>query len=127
VVDLEALVKACGIKEVRVVNPNQLTEVKEAFDWALGLESSSVIITRWPCALKKQSQADKAEFPASFTEKYRVDETICIGCKKCTKTGCPAIVFQVEKKKSSIDLEKCVGCSVCSKVCPVQAIMKVEA
>jgi indolepyruvate ferredoxin oxidoreductase alpha subunit len=127
VVDLEALVKACGIKDVRVVNPNQLTAVKEAFDWALGLEGPSVIITRWPCALKKQSRQDKSEFPASFTEKYRVDEAICIGCKKCTKTGCPAIVFQVEMKKSSIDSEKCVGCSVCFQVCPVHAIVKVEA
>jgi indolepyruvate ferredoxin oxidoreductase alpha subunit len=56
-----------------------------------------------------------------------VDEAICIGCKKCTKTGCPAIVFQVEMKKSSIDSEKCVGCSVCFQVCPVHAIVKVEA
>ncbi|MEA4812457.1 MAG: indolepyruvate ferredoxin oxidoreductase subunit alpha [Anaerolineaceae bacterium] len=127
IVDMEALVRACGIKHVRVINPNELQQVKESFDWALSLDEPSVIITRWPCALKKQSEIDRQQFPGSFSQKYRVDEAVCIGCKKCTKTGCPAIVFQVEKKKSSIDQEKCIGCSVCAQVCPVKAIVKAEA
>ena len=112
---------------MRVINPNQLTEVKQALDWALGLQEPSVIITRWPCALKKQTALDQEEFRGSFTSTYWVNEEICIGCKKCTRTGCPAIVFQVAKKKSSIDPEKCVGCSVCAQVCPKKAIQKVEA
>lgn len=126
-VSIEAIARAFGFKNVRVINPNQLDEVKEALDWALGLQEPSVIITRWPCALKKQTAIDKEEFKGSFTSVYWVNEEICIGCKKCTRTGCPAIVFQFEKKKSSIDPEKCVGCSVCAQVCPVQAIQKVEA
>jgi len=126
-VSIEAIARAFGFRNVRVINPNQLTEVKEALDWALALPEPSVIITRWPCALKKQTALDKEEFKGSFTSVYWVNEAICIGCKKCTRTGCPAIVFQVGKKKSSIDPEKCVGCSVCAQVCPVQAIQKVEA
>ncbi len=126
-VSIEAIVRAFGFKNVRVIDPNQLTEVKETLDWALGLQEPSVIITRWPCALKKQTALDKEEFKGSFTSVYWVNEEVCIGCKKCTRTGCPAIVFQVDKKKSSIDPEKCVGCSVCAQVCPVHAIQKVEA
>ena len=126
-VSIEAIARAFGFRNVRVINPNQLDEVKDALDWALGLQEPSVIITRWPCALKKQTALDKEEFKGSFTSVYWVNEEVCIGCKKCTRTGCPAIVFQFAKKKSSIDPEKCVGCSVCAQVCPVQAIQKVEA
>ena len=126
-VNIEPLVRAMGIKNVRTINPNQLSQVNEALDWALGMDEQTVIITRWPCALKKQAPWDLEEFQGAFTETYFVDETVCIGCRKCTRTGCPAVVFQFDKKKSSIDPDKCVGCSVCAQVCPVQAIQKVEA
>ncbi len=125
-IDLEGLVKAVGVKHIRRVNPNQLDQVKEAFDWALSLDEPSVIITWWPCALKKQSEEDHNNFPGSFQDKYSVNHEVCIGCRKCTKTGCPAISFDLEKKKSNIDYNKCVGCSVCAQVCPVKAIGKVE-
>src|SRR3712207_3213612 len=125
-VDIEAVVRAIGVKHIRRVNPNMLDEVNAAFDWALALDEPSVIITWWPCALKIQSEADKKNFPGAFQSKYQVHEDVCIGCRKCTKTGCPAISFNTEMKKSSIDFNKCVGCSVCAQVCPVNAIRKVE-
>ena len=124
---IEPLVRAMGVQNVRTINPNKLDEVKETLDWALGMEEPTVIITRWPCALKKQAPWDLEEFAGAFTETYFVDEETCIGCRKCTKTGCPAVVFQFDKKKSSIDPDKCVGCSVCAQVCPVQAIQLMEA
>ncbi len=125
-IDIEKVVKAIGVKHVKRVNPNKLDEVEAAFDWALELDEPSVIITWWPCALKKQSPQDIKDFPESFSTKYTVHEDVCIGCKKCTRTGCPAISFKTDIKKSSIDFNKCVGCSVCSQVCPVNAIRKVE-
>ncbi len=123
VVDIEAVVKAFGCKNVRTINPHNLKEVKETLDWAFDIEGPSVIITRYPCALKKYSEADKKEF-GILDKKYYVDENDCIGCKICTKTGCPAIVFKNEEKKSSINDAQCVGCSVCSQVCPKDAIKR---
>ena len=48
----------------------------------------------------------------------------CIGCKKCTKTGCPAISYNKENKKAIIDKNQCLGCEVCAQVCPKEAIIK---
>lgn len=124
--NIEAIVRALGFKNVVIINPNDLTAVKNALDWAISLDEPSVIITRWPCALKKFSPEDKEEFKNLFTDKYSVDAEKCIGCKACIRTGCPAISFDNETKKSTIDYNACVGCSVCSQVCPVKAIGKVE-
>lgn len=123
-VDIEAIVIACGIKHVRVVNPNDLIAMKETIDWAFELKEASVIITRWPCVLKKFSKEDKEEFKGAFQDNCSVDQDKCIGCKKCLKVGCPAISFDKIAKKSSIDRNVCVGCEVCMQVCPVKAIVK---
>lgn len=124
---IEALVKACGIENVVTVNPNDLEAVKRALDWAFDLEEPSVIITRWPCALKKLSENDREEFGAAFSDKCMVDIEKCIGCKMCTNTGCPAISLGKQNKKATINQDSCVGCGVCLQVCPAKAIGKVEA
>ena len=53
-----------------------------------------------------------------------VDADKCIGCKKCLKVGCPAVMM--ENKKSRIDPTQCVGCTVCAQVCPKDAITRKE-
>jgi indolepyruvate ferredoxin oxidoreductase alpha subunit len=123
-VDIEALVKACGVKNVRVIDPNNLKEVKETLDWAYALEEASVIITRWPCVLKKLSKEDKEEFQGIFKSNCKVNDEKCVGCKMCLKAGCPAISFDKASKKAIIDPTPCVGCEVCKQVCPVGAIEK---
>lgn len=124
--NIEVIVKALGFKNVVVINPNDLKAVKNALDWALSLDEPSVIITRWPCVLKKLSPEDKEEFNTAFKIHCEVDKEKCIGCKACIKTGCPAISFDKKSKKTKIDLSLCVGCEVCLQVCPVKAIRKVE-
>ena len=123
-VNIEELVKACGVKHIRTINPNNLSQVKETLDWAFNLEEPSVIITRWPCALKKFSRQDIEEFNNPFTSKCSIDTDKCIGCKLCMKTGCPAISFKSEEKSVFIDKNQCLGCEVCSQVCPKDAISK---
>ncbi len=125
--DIEKLVRACNIENIVSIDPNDLTAVKNAFDWALSLDEPSVIITRWPCVLKKLSAQDKEEFNGAFQSKYEVNHDKCIGCRACVRTGCPAISFDNKTKKSTISIDQCVGCSVCSQACPVKAIGKVEA
>ena len=123
-VNIEELVKACGVKHIRTINPNNLSQVKESLDWAFELDEPSVIIARWPCALKKFSKQDIEEFNNPFTSKCSIDTDKCIGCKLCMKTGCPAISFKSEEKLVCIDKNQCLGCEVCSQVCPKDAISK---
>jgi indolepyruvate ferredoxin oxidoreductase alpha subunit len=122
--DIETVCRAVGAKNVRTIDPNDLELVKETLDWALGLDEPSVIITRYPCALKKFSETDRNEYPDAFTTKNVIDQEKCIGCKKCLGCGCPALFFEKEKKKAGIDRLQCVGCDVCAQICPVKAIGK---
>lgn len=123
-IKIEDLVRAIGVKHVYVINPNHLDEVDEALDKCLALDEPSVIITRWPCVLKKFSQADKAEFDRLFTTKNKVDPDKCIGCKLCLKAGCPAMSYDQHTKKVSIHSAQCVGCDVCTQICKKDAIIK---
>ncbi|HKL11287.1 MAG TPA: indolepyruvate ferredoxin oxidoreductase subunit alpha [Clostridia bacterium] len=122
--DIPAIVKALGIDNIKTVNPIKLGAMKEALDWALAIDGPSVIITRWPCVLKKQSEQDVKEF-GDYKSLCVVDADKCIGCKMCINTGCPALTFDKENKKAVIDKNQCVGCEVCLQVCPVKAIEKV--
>ncbi|WP_369522216.1 4Fe-4S dicluster domain-containing protein, partial [Eubacterium callanderi] len=117
------MVRALGVKNVRTVDPNNLEETDAALDWGLSNDEASVIITRWPCALKRFSQGDKEEFPEAFKRHCKVDTDLCIGCKKCLKSGCPALAFNsTVPKKSRILEESCLGCEVCLQICPKHAI-----
>ena len=81
----------------------------------------AVIITKWPCVLKRFSEEDKNDFDLS-PKKYKVNEDKCKKCKQCLKCGCPAISM---KEFSHIDETMCVGCAVCAQICPFGAIEKV--
>jgi indolepyruvate ferredoxin oxidoreductase alpha subunit len=125
-VDIETLVRACGIEPIVSIDPNDLTAVKNALDWALSLDEPSVIITRWPCVLKKFSVQDKAEFPTLLKGQCRVIDEKCIGCRMCLRTGCSSLIYDAGTKKVRIDPAQCVGCGVCLQVCKPVAIVKEE-
>ena len=123
-INIEKVVRALGVQHVRTIDPNQLQEVSDTLDEYLQLDEPSVIITRWPCALKKFSKEDLQEFPDLFKAKCIVDEKQCMGCKACLKCGCPALSFNETEKKVRVSLNDCVGCNVCGQICPAGAIKK---
>ena len=123
-ISIEEVVRAIGVKHVKVIDPNDLAAVDAALDEFLPLDEPSVIITRYPCVLKKFSQADLDEFEDLFATRDAVDPDKCIGCRKCLGVGCPAMNYHADEKKVVILANQCVGCDVCAQVCPVGAIGK---
>lgn len=113
---IEDILKACGFENIFIVDPQDLTAMKAAVEGALASEVPAAIVTRRPCLLLKRAKYDRAL--------CQVDTDKCIGCKKCLKVGCPALML--ENGKSKIDSTQCVGCTVCAQVCPVGAIGRKE-
>jgi indolepyruvate ferredoxin oxidoreductase alpha subunit len=109
-IDLESLVKAMGIRRVRVVDPYDLAECDAAVKEELAAEEPSVIISRRPCALLKYV---KHKAP------LKVDPEKCVGCKSCMRIGCPAI--SIKEGKARVDDTLCVGCGICTQLCPMDA------
>lgn len=123
ITDIAAVAAALGVKHIKTVNPLDLKAMDEALQWGMGFTGPAVLITRWPCALKKLSQADREEF-GNYKAVNTVAANKCIGCRKCIRTGCPALEYHPEHKKVTIDANQCVGCDICSQVCPVDAIAR---
>jgi indolepyruvate ferredoxin oxidoreductase alpha subunit len=123
-VDIKKLCLAIGMKEENVytVNPLKIDEVSKTLDEALAKDEPCVIITRWPCILKKFSQQDKDEFDM-FGKKCRIIQDKCKKCKSCVRTGCPAVH---SGDAITIDDASCTGCTVCKQVCPFGAIEEVR-
>ena len=122
--DIEGVARAFGMTDIHKVNPMDLEATRKALRDAIAFEGPSLVITRYPCALKRRSPEDNAEF-GTEKAKYAVDADGCIGCKSCLRLGCPAISFDGGTKKANIDRVACAGCGVCAQVCPKKAIGKV--
>jgi indolepyruvate ferredoxin oxidoreductase alpha subunit len=123
--DIPAIAHALGIDYVRTVNPLELKEVREALQWALKLDEPSVIIARYPCVLKKFSQADIEEFGV-ISGKCEIDVERCNGCGLCLRCGCPALVYDAVADLVTIDETQCDGCELCLQICKRDAIKKVS-
>ncbi|MFC1769616.1 indolepyruvate ferredoxin oxidoreductase subunit alpha [Nitrospirota bacterium] len=130
-VDLEALCRALGVKNVRVIDPHDIDTAMKVVDEEVNRNEPSVIITKAPCALLPEHRKLKRI-------KYATTITNCVGCKQCLSIGCPAISWKPvtpdeakgygfkEKQKghSLIDSDQCDGCGQCAFLCKFDAIHK---
>ncbi len=115
-IDIEALVKALGVKYVKTVDPYDLKQTREAIKEAMGIEGPAVIIARRECVIPVIRRGEIGEKPIVIEDK-------CTGCKACILlTGCPALVYDPDTNKVRIDSLLCTGCGVCNQTCPFDAI-----
>ena len=115
-IKIEKVLEAYGYENIYIVDPLDLDAMEGAIKGAMASEKRAAIITRRPCLLIKRIKHD--------IQLCVTDEDKCIGCKKCLKVGCPALM--IKDGKCKIDANQCVGCTVCAQVCPVNAISRKE-
>ena len=119
-VSIEDVVKGCGVKWLRVVDPYDIKLTTETVREALAQPEVSVIIARRECAL-----IAKRDEEGAIIEKHRTDQEVCKKCRTCVdRFQCPAI-SSVDKVQS-IDEALCAGCGVCEQVCPYKSIKGVK-
>ncbi len=108
-VSIEAVLKGCGVKTVKTVDPLDQKLAIETVKEVANEKGVKAIIFKSPCvAIVKPNDS------ASINDK-------CINCKKCIRElGCPALI--TVDGKVAIDKSLCTGCGLCKSVCPTSAI-----
>ncbi len=103
--DLEALVRAIGVKDVRTVDSQNLKEVRRNLKEATQAQDTlTVIIFKSPCRLIDRSR----HTPPTITD--------CKACGICVSIGCPAL-GKDEEGRAVIDQASCIGCDQCVQNC----------
>ena len=118
--DLERMVRACGVESVAVVPGWDIGAIGMAIDEGAARTGVSVVIVRERCVLNVLRERRASGKKGAVCV---VDGQKCIGCFACiTKFGCPAM--RPDGKKMRIEPETCVGCGACldASVCAEGAI-----
>ena len=110
-INIPNLCRAIGVKNVTVVNAQDITEVERVIKEEVAKDELSVIITVTPCVLLSKKHGPS----------YHVITDKCKKCGACMKPGCPAMTKQVDGTVR-IDDTMCTSCGLCEKLCHFGAI-----
>jgi indolepyruvate ferredoxin oxidoreductase alpha subunit len=118
--DIYALVKAMGIKDIERANPFDMRAAKEAVRRSLDKTGVRVILFEAPCIMVERGRG-----------LCRISGA-CTGCRACVKRlGCPAISLAEagpvkaggkQAVRAVIDPALCTGCGICADLCAAGAI-----
>jgi indolepyruvate ferredoxin oxidoreductase alpha subunit len=113
---LEELVRACGVRFVRRIDPYQVEDFKALLEEA-GQHARSeaggvaVVIAERACVLYDPTPVRERPIPVTVTED-------CDGCKYCLVAfECPALVMNLATNKVEIDRRTCIDCGQCIEAC----------
>lgn len=122
-IKIEDVARACGVKNVKTIDPYRIEEMKKTIKEFLDKDELSVIVAKRECILVSWREKRKKGEKIIASE---VNQSICKKCGTCVyKWACPAIKY--ENKKYQIEKDLCSGCGMCIKICPFGAIKKVTA
>ena len=120
--DIAGALRAAQASYVAVTDAFDIGQTQKAIQEAIQTEGPSAVIVQGPCALEH----DRVKRHQGIAvEPYTVDVDRCIGCRTCTtKFGCPAMIWNADTEKVSVDPFVCNGCGVCVQICPKGAFGK---
>ena len=124
-IPLEELIKGCGIKWLRNIDPYDVREMisllKEAHAYTKSEDGGiAVIIARRGCVIRYPEALEGQKIKVEITDD-------CNGCRYCIDFfECPALQFDEENERVEIDRKLCVDCGVCINVCARKAIVPVD-
>jgi len=115
-VSIEAIVRACGVENVAVVNPIHVAKTKTAVREALEADMLSVVIAKAPCPLFERRMLGVKQ------KRAFVVGPECTGeCRRCIDTfACPALYRNPDPDGTTamvINQDLCIGCGVCIQIC----------
>jgi indolepyruvate ferredoxin oxidoreductase alpha subunit len=143
---IEELVKGCGVKYIRVVNPydinGMITETQKAYKYTQQRDGGmAVLIARYPCIIYQKEQlkvkptkveirhipppekglpqVKSGEMDKSLLPVFQ--EEACGQCDTCM-IQCPEGAISKTETGYVIDYKRCTGCRVCVQECPTSAI-----
>jgi indolepyruvate ferredoxin oxidoreductase alpha subunit len=119
-IDLDALLKGLGIKDLTVIDPYQIKDTPALLKEIFSRPGLGVVISRRDCALYGDRNKRRKGVPIVPN---RVDKQTCKRIYACVKDFyCPAISLDGDRQ-AIIARELCDGCMKCAKLCPATAIM----
>lgn len=124
-IPLEELIKGCGVKWLRHIDPynvkDMISLLKEAHAYTKREDGGiAVIISRRGCVIRYPEALEGREIKVEITDD-------CNGCRYCIDYfECPALQFDEENERAEIDRRLCVDCGVCINVCAQKAIVPVD-
>lgn len=119
---LEELVRACGVRFVRRIDPYQIKAfqalLEEAGQYARAEDGGvAVVIAERACVLYDPTPLREHPIPVTVTED-------CDGCKYCLVAfECPALALNMATGKVEIDRRLCIDCGQCIEACYKDAIV----
>jgi indolepyruvate ferredoxin oxidoreductase alpha subunit len=109
--DIEAVVRGCGVAEVTRVRPYNLKGVLRAFEEMKGKSGVRVIIAEEACVLFARRALQKARTQIACVTEQNESVRACLA-----ELACPA--FRLEDGNVLVDETLCAGCMVCLQIAP---------